>query len=797
MFRSFLLASIIIVFSGLSLSGQADNNGVIEGRIVDFKSNEPVPFANVVLWGTQIGGVSDVDGNFRITGIKPGYVELRASSVGYKTYISAPILVTNAKKVNIEITLEETQVKIDEVTVQASPFRKKEESPVSLRRITIDEIERNPGSNRDIARVIQAFPGVAPTPSSRNDVIVRGGGAAENEFYLDGVEIPNLNHFATQGASGGSVSIVNIDFVREVNFYSGAFPANRGNALSSIIEFNQIDGNKEKLKFRGSVGASDLALTFDGPLTKNTTFVASARRSYLQFLFDALGLPFLPTYNDFQFKVRSRLDTHDELTFVGIGAIDKSTLNLKANKTEDQRYILGYLPNYEQWNYTVGVVYKHFRDNGFNTLVLSRNQLNNQYYKYRQNVEVDSMKILDYDSNEDETKLRYEYNLRTSAGYKINAGLNFEYARYSNNTARQLADGTNLIYDASLDVLKYGFFGQVSRDFLEDRATVSFGFRADGNDYNSAMRNPFGQFSPRLSLSYSLAPKWMVVANTGRYYQLPPYTLLGFENSEGVLINKQNKVKYISSDHFVAGVEYYPDPLSKLSVEGYYKFYRNYPVSVSDSVSISSKPADFGSFGDEEVLSAGEGRAFGMEVLFQTKNFKGFNFILSYTLVRSEAKGLVDKYIPTAWDNRHILNITGLRSLKRNWDVGFKWRFVGGTPYTPWDFEKSSLASAWDAQGRAYPDYSRFNELRLKPFHQLDIRVDKAYYFRRWTLRFYVDIQNVYNFKSDEQAPLVRETSSDGIPLPPSGTPQRYSLKTLSVDGSGTILPTIGAIIDL
>ncbi len=790
MFRTFLLTSIIIVFSGLSLLGQSANNGVIEGRIVDSKSNEPIPFANIVLWGTQIGGVSDIDGNFSITGIKPGYVELRASSVGYKTYIADPILVTNAKKVNVEIKLEETQLKIDEVTIQASPFRKKEESPVSLRRITIDEIERNPGSNRDIARV-------APTPSSRNDVIVRGGGAAENKFYLDGVEIPNLNHFATQGASGGSVSIVNIDFVREVNFYSGAFPANRGNALSSIIEFNQIDGNKEKLKFRGSVGASDLALTFDGPLTKKTTFVASARRSYLQFLFAALELPFLPTYNDFQFKVRSRLDAHNELTFVGIGAIDQSKLNLDANKTEKQRYILGYLPSYEQWNYTVGAVYKHFRDNGFNTLVLSRNQLNNAYYKYRQNVEVDSMKILDYDSNEEETKLRYEYNLRTSSGYKINAGLNFEYARYSNNTQRKLPGGSELIYDTSLDVLKYGLFGQVSRDFLKDKATISLGFRVDGNDYNSAMRNPFSQLSPRFSVSYAFSPKWILVVNTGRYYQLPPYTLLGFENSEGVLINKQNKVKYISSDHIVAGIEYYPNPLSKLSVEGFYKFYRNYPVSVSDSVSISSKPADFGSFGDEDVLSVGEGRAYGMEVLFQTKNFKGFNFILSYTLVRSEAKGLISKYIPTAWDNRHILNITGLRSLKRNWDIGFKWRFVGGTPYTPWDVEKSSLVSAWDAQSRAYPDYSRFNELRLNPFHQLDIRVDKAYYFKRWTLRFYVDIQNVYNFKSDEQAPLVREANTDGSLLPPTGVPQRYSLKSLTGDGAGTILPTIGVIIDL
>jgi hypothetical protein len=797
MFRIYLLTSLFIFIFHLISSAQQTENGTIEGRIIESKSNHPVPFANVVIWGTNTGAVSDIDGNFRIIGVKPGYIELRASSVGYKTYISDPIFVTNAKIVYLEILLEETQVKLEEVTVQASPFRKKNESPISLRRITIDEIERNPGSNRDISRVIQSFPGVAPTPASRNDVIVRGGGSSENKFFLDGVEIPNLNHFATQGASGGSVSIVNIDFVREVNFYSGAFPANRGNALSSVIEFNQIDGNKEKIKFRGAIGASDLALTFDGPLGEKTSFIASARRSYLQFLFAALGLPFLPAYNDFQFKIRGRFNTHNEITFIGLGAIDQSRLNLDADKTEKQRYILGYLPDYKQWTYTIGLVYKHYRDNSFDTWVISRNHLTNISNKYRNNVEVDSMKILDYNSYEIENKFRYELNLNTPAGYKLNAGVNLEYAQYYNSTRKKQFSGGMLTYKTSIDFVKYGFFGQLSREFFKEKLTASLGIRADANNFSSSMQNPFTQLSPRFSVSFEVLPKWSLIGNIGRYYQLPPYTLLGFKNNSGIFVNRENKVTYISSDHLVAGIAYYPNPESKLSVEGFYKFYRNYPVSVTDSVSISSKSPDFGSFGDEEVISTGKGKAFGMEVLFQTRNFKGFNFILSYTLVRSKAENIEGAYIPTAWDNRHILNLTGLKSFKRNWDIGFKWRFVGGTPYTPWDVAKSSLASAWDAQGRAYPDYSKYNQLRLKPFHQLDFRIDKSYYFKKWTLRFYIDIQNIYNFKSDEQAPLVLETGSNGVPLPASGSPLQYNLKTLDLEGSGTILPTIGMIIDL
>jgi hypothetical protein len=193
---------LFILFSHSVIFSQEDGKGIIEGRIYNASTNEPVEFASIVIWGTTIGSVSDLDGRFLFTGIKPGYVELRISSVGFKPYVSEPILVTNANKVNIEIPLEETVIELNEVSVKVSPFRKKEESPVSLRRISIEEIDKNPGGNRDISKVIQSYPGVGSTVSFRNDLIVRGGGASENRFYLDGVEIPNLNHFATQGASG-------------------------------------------------------------------------------------------------------------------------------------------------------------------------------------------------------------------------------------------------------------------------------------------------------------------------------------------------------------------------------------------------------------------------------------------------------------------------------------------------------------------------------------------------------------------------------------------------------------------
>ncbi len=783
----------------------AQDNGRIEGRVYNDGNNEPVEFATVAIYGTGTGTISDAKGNFSFTGLKPGYVQVAVSSVGFEPFVSDPILVTNARKSFLDVPLKEANVRLEEITVKASPFRRSAESPVSLRRIDLVEIEKNPGGNRDISKVIQSYPGVASTPAYRNDVIVRGGGASENRFYLDGVEIPNINHFATQGASGGPVGIINVDFIREVDFYSGAFPADRGDALSSVLEFKMVDGNSEKLRAKGSLGASDVALTLDGPLGDRTSYIFSARRSYLQFLFSALGLPFLPTYNDFQFKTKTRFNEKNELTLLGLGAIDQFSLNLKADSTEEQKYILGYLPVNEQWTYTAGAVFKHYGDRGYDTWVLSRNTLNNASWKYRNNIEQDSLKLLDYSSTESETKLRYEHNAEYKNGLRINYGAGLIYAGYTNSTfSRTFINNApeTIRYHSDLNLFRWGTFGQVSRDFLKQRLTLSFGLRMDASNYSTSMSNLFDQFSPRLSASYQLFKGFYLNANTGRYFELPPYTTLGYRDFAGTLVNRANGLSYISADHYVAGIEWRPGEKSRLTLEGFYKFYHHYPWSVTDSVSLAGKGADFGTFGDEEVKSTANGRAYGFELLYRNKDFLGANLVISYTMVRSETQAFRDLsyaangWVPTAWDNRHILNILAIREFDRNWRVGMKWRFVGGSPYTPFDIMESSYVQAWDLRNQGIPDYSLYNSKRLQSFHQLDLRVDKEYFLKKISLNFYVDVQNVYNYKADQQEVLVLDRSAPQ-PVNPGDAPalQRYQLKQLALRG-GTILPTIGIIVE-
>lgn len=798
--KTILIATLLaaIGFSGFA---QAEQGGALRGRVYNPDNNQPVDFAYVIIDGTTIGTITDLDGNFAIFGLKPGYVRVAVNSLGFDPVVTKEILITNANTPYIEIEMKPSNIQLDDVVVEASRFRQREESPLSLRSIGIKEIEKSPGGNRDISKVIQSLPGVGATPANRNDIIVRGGGANENRFFLDGVEIPNINHFATQGSSGGPAGIINVDFVRELDFFAGAFPANRGNALSSVLDFRLIDGNKDRLKTRATVGASDLALTLDGPIGDKSSFVFSVRRSYLEFLFDLIGLPFLPTYNDIQFKHKIRFNQNNELSFIGLGAFDVNRLNLSANETESQRFILKYLPTNDQWTYTVGAVYRNFFKNGNQTLVLSRNHLNNVSQKYQDNIEAPTNLNFDYASNEIETKIRYEYITRQGA-WKFLYGAGAEYNQYTNYTYNKLFFNAQVVefdYETELDFYSYSAFTQISRNLLAERLLVSAGARIDGNTYSEQMSNPLEQFSPRISASYALTNKWSLNANTGRYYQRPAYTTMGYRDIAGNLINKDNRLRYKYTDHFVVGVENKPNPNSRFTVEGFYKLYNDYPFSISDSVAISSKSADFDVFGAEEVLSIGEGRTYGVEILYRNTDLWGSNITTSFTLFRSEFKDSKEVYIPTAWDNRILFNLTATRPLPKNWDIGFKWRYVGGAPYTPVDLERSSLRQAYDVTGRTYLDYDRFNSERLAPSHQLDVRVDKAFFFNKWSLMLYLDIQNIYNFKSQQPDQYINEDKDGNVVIENPTAPlneQRYVLRKLENTGSGTVLPSIGIMIE-
>lgn len=787
-----------ILFFVLLLSSQAfAQKGVLKGRIYDAKTNQALEFAAILIQGTTISSTTDVEGNYTFTGLEPGFKRLVISLVGYEKTISSEVQVQGNQTTFLDVAVEQTAVQLSEVTVRSNINIKKIESPISVLSIGVQEIEKSAGANRDVSKVVQALPGVGATDPNRNDLIVRGGGPSENVFYLDGIEIPVINHFATQGSSGGTVGVINPDFVREINFYTGAFPANRGNALSSVMEIKQKDGSKDRLHTKLSVGASDAALTIDGPIGKKSTFIVSARQSYLQFLFAAIGLPFLPTYNDFQVKYKIQLDKKNEISFIGIGAIDDMVLNSGiSNPTESQRYLLAYLPTYKQWNYTVGTVYKHYGDTHYDTWVLSRNMLRNSNFKYMENDETKG-KTSDYKSDEAENKLRFERNY-PDLPIKLSYGAGIKYSHYTNETSRKLYLNntvTNLNYNTAINLFGYQAFVQGSDQYFDDKLKLSLGINFAGLNYNDNMRNPFNQFSPRLSASYQLSEKLDLNANVGRYALQPAYTTLGFKNTAGAFVNQNENLRYTISNQAIVGFDYRPMDKVRMTVEGFYKGYHNYPFSVQDGLSIASKGTEYGQVGDEEIVSTGKGRAYGVEFLAKIMEMNKMNLTATYTYFRSEFTNLAGNYVPSSWDTRHLLNLIASYKLPKNWNVAIRWRFVGGAPYTPID-SKSYVKAAWDVTNQPYLDYSKFNTLQLPNAHQLDMRIDKEFYFKKWVLNLYTDIQNVYNFKT-QGAPVYTNLDANGAVIPDAnGDTSKQGLRTLD-SFAGNILPTIGIIIKI
>ena len=799
------MRSVLFLFAFTLMGFAAVAQGIIRGKISNPVNNQPVGFANVLILGTELGAISDENGNYEIQNIPPGLYNVRASFVGFKTSTVFEVQVTLARPVQLDFSLSEDAAELSEVVVN-SEFTRSEETPLSVRKLNTNEIERYPGGNRDISRVIQALPGVASTPSFRNDILIRGGAPNENRFYVDEIEVPVINHFATQGSSGGPVGILNVNLIKNVDLIAGGFPANRMNALSSFFEISLKEGRRDKMFTQLTVGASELTLSNEGPLTPKTTYILSARRSYLQGLFRVLGLPFLPTFNDFQFKTTTKINEKTELTFIGIGAIDQFSLNFDIpedetqEEIEERKYLLNVLPIQSQWNYATGAKLKRFRENGFWTFVLSRNMLNNESFKYAGNDDSSEQNLLfNYQSQESENKFRAENSI-FGKGYTLKYGVNYEYSRYLiDNFDRATLSTTGGVIDvySVSNFNTYGAFISGTRNLNADRLLLTGGIRVDGSDFGKTASNPLNQFSPRFSVSYQLRPNLFATANAGIYYQRPSYTILGFQNNEGAFVNQDNDVRFIRNAQLIGGIEFLvPEKSRRFTAEVFYKKYSNYPSSVRNGISLANLGADFGVIGNEAVQSNSEGRAYGVEFLAQQRLLNNFYGIASLTLVRSEfTNPNTDGFIPSSWDNRFIVSLTAGKRFGKNWEIGARWRFLGGTPYTPNDLAASTLIRNWDLRNSAILDFNRINGVRLASFHQLDLRVDKKYYFQKWNLNWYFDIQNAYNFQAEQPPLLIATRDAQGnIPVNPAD-PSRYLLRELS-NPAGTLLPTVGIIVE-
>lgn len=790
----------------------AQKTGNIIGVVKDKNTQETLVGVAAALEGTTLSAATDLDGKFKITGIAPGSYNLKFSFIGYQSQTIFNIVVTTGNDNILAVELEPATENLKEVTVTSNTFGKRTETPLSVQSLSAEEIKSNPGGNFDISKVVQALPGVSGTTGSasfRNDIIIRGGAPNENVYYLDGIEVPQINHFATQGSAGGPAGILNVSFIEDVTLSSSSFAAKYDNALSSVLQFKQRNGNPEKFQGNFRLSSTEIAGTLEGPLSKKTTFLASARRSYLQLLFEAIDLPIRPNYWDFQYKVNHQINSKTTLTAIGIGAIDEFNFGVPKNSDPSKEYVLRAFPTINQWTYTVGLNLKRLINKGYYNIALSRNMFNNQLDQFEDaQANDESKRNLKSISQEIENKLRWDVN-QFSGKWKFNYGLMAQYVKYNNNSfirlRKELKDTLgNLIqpavsfnFNSDIAFFRGGVFGSVSRRFFTDRLTATLGIRTDVNSFTNDGLNPLNAISPRLSLSYALTEKWNINASVGRYTKIPIYTVLGFKDNAGNFVNKDNK--YILCDHYVAGLEYLPTSSMRITAEGFYKAYSNYPVSNFDGTSLANQGGNFGAIGNEDVSSTGKGRAYGMELFIQQKLIKNFFATASYTWFVSEFTTAAGNYISSSWDTRHLLSFIVGKKFKKGWEIGLKLRYSGGSPYTPFDTVASR--ANYLATGNGILDFSQLNSLTLPAFRQFDFRIDKKFNTKHATFDIYFDVtnallfrnQSIPNYTFDRNADNSGFKTTDGKALAPDGS---NAVPLILKNDDLSVTPALGFIIE-
>ncbi len=725
--RSGILLAMILLAGGRPTAGaETTRFGKITGHVFDAATREPLIGANILVIGTTLGAVSRPDGSFAIDRVPEGAYAVRVTMVGYKSIIESDLVVNTVKPLDIKFGLNQTVLQGTSVTVKPNYFEAVSDKPLSVQTQTYAELRRLPGGLEDVVRAISILPGVAQAQNGRNDLIVRGGAPSENLYVIDGIEVPNINHFGTQGATGGPLSFVNLDYVASTTFSTGGFGVRYGDRLSSVTSIELREGREDRWGGKATVSASQFGLNLEGPVSEKGTLVFSARRSYLDFIFKAAGFAFVPEYWDFLIKGEYQLSPRDQLSFTALSAIDDVKL---FNDTAEKRYDNSRVIASDQYQAVAGLTWRRLYGAGYSTVTLSNNR-----FRYDL-VQSDTLQkpIFKNNSLERETLLT--------------ANLVWKPAKRTETTVGGQARAVLFDSKVKLPLIATPYGGALEADALLDTTAVKaaawlqlvqkvgpFTLTAGGRlDYFNLIDQGTA-FSPRFSVEYDWQALTKFSASAGRYHQAPAYIWL--------VANPQNRaLRQIQVDQYILGVQRILKDDVKLNLEGYYKEYSRYPASLLQPwLVMANTGAGFGgsedgyaSFGLEPLVSSGSGWARGLELFVQKRMAEVPHYaLLSISYNESKFRGLDGILRPSSFDQRWIINFGGGYIPNNRWEFSAKFRLATGRPYTPFDESYTKLAALYNTQ-------------RIGVNHSLDLRVDRRWNVGKMYLITYVDIQNVYN----------------------------------------------------
>lgn len=735
-----LIKSIILLsfFCLTALPLYSQITGEITGRVLDESNQQYLPdvSVSVISSGKVISGsLTDEEGFFKISKLPVGEYSVRFELAGYLSLITDNVIVNSGAPADLKAELK--LIVTDEIEVTENRFDSQNDLSNSVKNLQYEEIRRTPGGFEDIGRVVQLLPGVSFVNDGRNDLIVRGGSSSENLYLVDNTTVPNINHFGSQGSTGGPISIIDLDFIREADFLTGGFSAKYGDKLSSVLEISLREGNREKFLTDINLSGTGFGAVLEGPLgsSKRGSWLLSARRSYLDFIFNASGFGFVPAYSSAQFKAVYDLNSENFLTVNAIANNDFVNFN---NDTEEKKQDNQTLLDNDQWGYVNSYELKSLLSKkSFATFHLGRTFTNFNYSGQ------DSAynEVFKNKSKEGETTLKAEYSISPGLYTQIQTGAGWRFVNFRNDilqaedTTYYIDPETNLRYvlpavniSDDNNTNKAFVYAQLTQ-YVLNKIKINLGLRYDYFGYI----NDKNYISPRASITYSFNSSLNFSFAYGIFYQSPSYVWL--------IANEENKnLKDIKAGHYIAGVEFLPGDDLRLTLEAYYKDYSDYPVStLRPYLILANTGGNFeeqDGFGIEPLESKGTGFARGIEFFMQkalTKNFYG-TLNLSYFEAKYKALDGIERR--SDFDNRFLATVSGGYRFGDNWEAGAKFRFSGGRPYTPINPENGTRLT------------SEYNTAELPDYNRLDVRVDKRWNFKSWTLVTYIDIQNLLNKKN-------------------------------------------------
>jgi hypothetical protein len=756
-----LFVFALLFFFGQGLVKGQNATQTIRGTVIDKQAQMNLPGANVILVNTNPpqGATSDANGKFKITGVAPGRYDVKITFIGYREIVLSNIEVSAGKETVLDIGMEENVEALTEVEVSATKKNETNNENVSVsgRSFSMEEVNRYAGGRSDAARLVANFAGVSSPDDSRNDIVVRGNSPTGVLWRIEGLNIPNPNHFSTVGTTGGPVSALNTNVLKNSDFFTSAFPAEYGNANAGVFDLGFRTGNSEKREHTVQLGAlTGLEAMTEGPINKQkgSSYLVAYRYSFTG-VAQAIGIPIgtaaTPFYQDVSFKIASGNTKIGKFTLFGLGAKSKidflhnkiDSADLFANPTKDSYFtsdigLMGLkhfvkLSSRSYLNTVIGATY-----NGSNYL--------------EDNVATD---VKPLERNIENKTHQVHYSINTSFNTKVNSRLFIKAGIISevislmlNARQRDSVSVWKQYWDFNDNTSLHQAYVQAKYKFTE-KLTLNAGLHTQYLALNNS-----SSIEPRIGLKYQLSQKHTISAGYGMHSQMQPIDVYFYRTrvADGTYELTNKNLGFTNSQHFVLGYDVLPVKDWRIKTEVYYQLLSNVPVTQqASSYSMLNAGASFLPNDQSYLKNSGTGTNYGAELTVEKFFSKNYYVLLTGTLYKSKYKGSDNVERNTAFNGNYVYNILGGKDFKVGKDkrntisLGIKLTQAGGRYFTPVDLEASQAVHSQVLKG----DDMAFSG-RNPDFFRLDIKMGYTVNSktRKLSQSIFFDIQNVTNNKN-------------------------------------------------